>query len=443
MKTALIFPRFSKQHKGFDPPLGVAYIAAFLREKGKDVKIFDGTFLSIEEVLNGLEEYKPDLVGITVHSMTVENDFILAERIKKMLPGTKIAFGGPHPTIMPEHCLGNENVDIAVIGEGECTTLDLTDHLDNLKGVDGIYYRKNGNIVRNKPREFIKDLNSLPFPARDLLDSRYFKGGATIMCSRGCPFNCAFCQPTLRKIFGALRFRSPKNVADELEHLIKNYKTKLILFHDDTFTANKKWAIEVCDEILAKKLKFKWICKGRINTVDKELLQKLKEAGCTDIEFGVESGSEQIRNRILNKNITNEQITNVFKMCYDAGIKPTAFIMLGSPFETRKTLEETISLLKRIKPAHTVVSITTPIPGTMLYDMCKENNLIAAKSLSELDFSRNITIRHKDITEKDIHDTKEKIRMLTYRNYALYCIKHGKFGEFLGAVNRKFSGGFR
>lgn len=442
MRIALIFPRFNKELKELDPPLGVAYIAAFLRENGKDVKIFDGTFLSEEDAVAGLKDYKPDIIGITIHSLTVENDFVLAERIKKVLPNAKIVFGGPHPTIMPEHCLANKNVDIVAIGEGENTMLDLANHLDDMKKVNGIFYKSNGNVVKNKSREFIKNLDVLPLPARDLLNPKYFEDGATIMCSRGCPFNCAFCQPTLRKIFGNARFRTPKNVVDEIEYLIKNYNSKLVLFHDDTFTANKKWAMEVCDEIIKRNLKFKWICKGRINTIDKELLQKLMDAGCTDIEFGVESGSEQIRNKILNKNISNGQIIDVFKMCYDEGIKPTAFIMIGSPFETKETLDETMELLKKIKPAHTVVSITTPIPGTMLYDICRKNDIIAAKSMSELDFARNITIRHKDINEKDILDTKKKIKALTYRNYAIYCIRHGKLGELFGAVSRKVKRGF-
>ncbi len=437
MKFSLIFPRFNKNLKEFDPPLGVAYIASFLREKGKAVKIFDGTFLSEEEVIEGLKKYIPDLIGITVHSMTVENDFAFAEKIKKILPDVKIIFGGPHPTIMPEHCLDNDSVDIVVIGEGENTMFDLSNNPDNLERVDGIYYKENGKITKNKPREFIKHLDSLPFPSRDLLDIRYFRSGATIMCSRGCLFNCAFCQPTLRKIFGPLRLRSPKNIVGEIVYLIKKYKTKLILLHDDTFTANKKWAMEVCDEIIAKKLEFKWICKGRINTVDIELLQKLKEAGCTDIEFVVESGSEQIRNKILNKNISNDHIINVFKMCYDAGIKPTAFIMIGSPFETKETLNDTVELLKKIKPAHTVVSITTPMPGTFLYDMCKENDLINAKSMSEFDFVRNITIKHKYITQEDIFNTRRKIKMITYYNYGKYCIRHGKFKELVSAISRK------
>ncbi len=438
MKFALVFPRFNKLHKEQDPPLGIAYISAYLREKNKDVRIFDGTFLSEEEVLRGLEEYKPDLVGITVHTSTVENDFLFAEKTKNRLPNAKVVFGGPHPTIMPEHVLANKNVDIVAIGEGENTALDLLEMFDNLDNVKGIYYKKNGSVIKTGAREFIQNLDVLPFPARDLLSPKYFENGnATIMCSRGCIFNCAFCQPTLRKIFGNVRFRSPKNVVDEMEHIMKNYATKIMLLHDDTFTVNKKWAMDICDEIIGRGLKFKWICKGRINTIDAELLQKLKDAGCTDIEFGVESGAPTIRNKILNKNITNDQIVEVFRLCWEAGIKPTAFIMLGSPFETRETLKETVDLLKKIKPAHTVVSITTPMPGTLLYDQCKEGNLITATSFSELDFARNVTIKHESITEKDIRDTQKQINMLTYTNYAIYCIMNGKFDELFGAVARR------
>lgn len=441
MRVALIFPHFNCSAGERCPPLGLAYIASHIRKNGKgiDARIFDGTFHSQEDIVKQVAEYKPDVAAISVQTATADISFDLAEKIKSENMDTTVIFGGPHPTIVPEETLKNKNVDIVVAGEGEETILQICMNLSRLEKVKGIYFKQNGKIIKNPDREFIKDIDSIPFPAYDLLSGEYFKGGGVIMCSRGCAFNCSFCQPTLRKLFGtAVRFRSAKNVIEEIEFLMKKYKIRNFLFHDDTFTVNKAWVKELCSEIIARKLNIKWICKGRVNTVDRETLKIMKEAGCTDIEFGVESGSEKIRNEILNKNVSNELIINAFRMCREAGIDTTAFLMVGSPHETKETLQETIELVKRIKPLHNVLAITTPLIGTNLYDYCVENNLIlTASSWSDYKISKKVLIKNDNLSEEDLRYFFRKLEIMGYKNYVIDSIKKMKIRRLYNAVLNK------
>lgn len=439
MKVALIFPHFNCSFGERCPSIGLAYIASYLRKNNIDARIFDGTFHSPRDILRQVLEYNPDIAGISVQTATAEYSFDLAGKMKEKNKNITIVFGGPHPTIVPEETMKNKDVDTVVVGEGEETMLDVCKNLHQLEKVKGIWFKQDGNIIKNPERELIKNLDALPFPAYDLLNDEYFKDGGVIMCSRGCAFNCSFCQPTLRKLFGnAVRFRSAKNIIEEIEFLIKKYNIKHFLFHDDTFTVNKAWVKELCNEILEHKLNIKWICKGRINTVDRELLKIMKDAGCTDIEFGVESGSEKIRNTILNKNISNELIINVFNMCKEVGIDTTAFLMVGSPHETKETIEDTIELVKIIKPLHNVVSITTPLIGTNLYDYCIENNLlIPASSWSDYKFSKKILIKNDNLTEDDLRYFFHKLEFMGYKNYIIDSIKKLKIRRLYTAILNK------
>jgi len=439
MKVALVFPRFRGKHTRFkyflEPPMGLCYIASVLKENHIDVKIFDGTFDDSDTLIEKMKNYQPDTIGVHSNILTIDDGLSFAEKIKVVFINIPIVFGGPQPTVIPEEILKNENVDIVVVGEAEITFLDLINNLNNLEKVKGIYYKKGKKIVKNPLREFIKDLDSLPFPAYDLLNPQYFRSlYKVVIASRGCPFNCSFCQPTLRKLFGNLRLRSPKNVVAEIEFLVKNYHTDYILFHDDTFTFNKKWVIDICKLIIERNLKIRWICNGRVNTINKEMLEWMKKAGCVLIEFGVESGSELIRNSVLNKNVTNEQIENTFLLCHKVGIKSGAYVMIGSPGETKETLNETVELLKKIRPETIIASITTPMHGTYLYDICKEKNLIKAEKWSDFDFSEKISIRYEHITEKDIENVLNKIKFMSIKNYIFYNLKTLNFKELFEEI---------
>lgn len=435
MKISLVYPQFGKLFfSGFrNSPLGLAYIAAVLREDGHVINIIDLNFgMDWKQFEKELIKAKPDAVGVTCMTTMANNALKVAERVKRNL-NCPVILGGPHPTIMPESILYNENVDYVVEGEGEITIRELIQNLEehkNVKTVSGIWYKKNGIIKRTTPRQFIENLDQIPFPARDLLSKEYFRYGyAYIITSRGCPFNCSFCQPTLRRLFGPkVRFRSPSNVVDEMEYLKKSMKIRHVKFEDDTFTINRRRLIELCTEMKKRNVNITWDCNGRVGTVSEDLLLRMKEAGCVKMAFGVESGSQEILDT-LNKGITVQEIKNDFRLCKDVGIRTHAYLMVGSPGETEKTIMETASLINEIEPDEMFISITTPLPMTKLYEDMIGRGMITAKKWEDFDYSKKCLIKLENLTPDELLEIRRSItrnfwlRKLLQPGYLIRTIK--------------------
>lgn len=423
MRVVLTFPRIGVEH--YAPPLGISYIAAFLRESGVNVKIVDPNFLhSREEYWKSIDRAKPDILGISTLTPYADEMHALANHIKNNNTETCVIVGGPHATVMPQETISNKNIDFLVMGEGEITFLELVNALDtgnDTKQINGLVYRENGSIKITGPRAPIPDLDTLPFPARDLLPmDRYlqysnavklcFPPITTVVASRGCPYNCSFCQPTLRKIFGSrVRYRSPKNVVDEVEYLISKYKLNGIGFTDDTFTANKRWLFEFCGELRERGVDISWYANSRVDTIDSEKLRIMKQAGCKSLEFGVESGSPQILNT-LNKKITVEQTIRAFTLCKQNGVMTAANIMVGSPGETWESIGDTISLIRKIEPEFMMVSITQPLPGTNLFEYALEEGLLKFEGYSKLDRSHIGSLKLENLSSSDIGSAVKQIK---------------------------------
>jgi radical SAM superfamily enzyme YgiQ (UPF0313 family) len=414
LKITLVNPGFGQSF--LLPPLGLAYIAAVLRKSGYSVNVIDTNFhKDIEDVTVLLKKSMPDVVGITCMTPTVTNSLKIASLAKKISNST-VFFGGPHPTILPATILRHDSVDYVIMGEGELTVVELLDVIENNKNVEtvqGVIYKSNDSIKKTDSRPPIQDLDSLPFPARDLLPKEYFRSGFTNMIAgRGCMYNCSFCQPTLRIIFGSkLRMRSPQNIVDEMEELKEKMKIKLLKFDDDTLTLNKKWVFSLCDEIIKRKVGLKWECNSRVNTIDKEKLLAMKKAGCTKISFGVESGSQMILNR-LNKGITVQQSIEAFKICKEVNMRTHAYLMIGSPGETISTINETIKLINTIDPDEMAVAITNPLPMTHLWNDVYKNVItdIGSEDWSKYDYSQNSILSSVcDLTADMIRDFQLKI----------------------------------
>jgi radical SAM superfamily enzyme YgiQ (UPF0313 family) len=398
MKIILIS---TQKMKTSHPPLGIAYLAAVLKENGyNNIQFIDNnTIQDDKEIERLIRKSQPDMVGITIMTMQLHEAEKIAGIIKKIEKSITIIAGGPHPTIMPEETLENKNIDIAVIGEGEYTFPELVKSLENKKpigNINGICYKLDGKLKRTKPREPILNIDELPHPARDLLPMEYYLSNipqyplimpVTHICAiRGCPFNCSFCQPTVRKLFGnKVRYRSPENVVDEMEYVAAKYKLGSINIDGDTLTANKKWIISLCDNIKERKLDIPWYIGTRVNTVTKEILQKMKDSGCYFIQFGVESGSQRILDEIMQKGITLKQTKDCFKWCHKVGILTNANIMIGSPTETRHDIFLTYKLLKELEPEYISAYITNPLPGTYLYDIAKSKKLLKTEDISQLE----------------------------------------------------------
>ncbi|MFH1562156.1 MAG: radical SAM protein [Nitrospirota bacterium] len=381
-------PKYVEEEAGFYPPLGLALIAGYLQKHTNfKVEIIDALAekLGIEEIENQVRQKSPDVVGITTTTFTLIDVLNIANAVKKVNKNIYVVLGGPHLMIYPQETLTQKDVDAVVIGEGEVTFCELVEHLSDGKPLDeikGVGFKKeaclvDGKIIINQPREYIQDMDSLPFPARELLPlERYYsihgqkEKMTTIFFSRGCPYNCLFCYHAFGKKF---RFRSPANVVDELQEII-NLGIKEIFFFDDLFTAKKDVAMGICEEIIKRKLDIVWEVRARINTVDKELLQKLKQAGCRRISYGVEAGTDRIL-KVLRKGITIQQVIEVFKLTKTVGLITYADFMIGSPSETRQEILETIRFVQKLKPDFAQFSITTPYPHTDLYQLGLEKKI--------------------------------------------------------------------
>jgi magnesium-protoporphyrin IX monomethyl ester (oxidative) cyclase len=366
-------------------PLGIANISAYLNINNISCKQVDMRLLpNFESLKKILLKYKPKYIGYSL--LTTEADLIndLVSKIKTILPKSKMIVGGPHPSVLPQESASIPGIDVAVIGEGELTIVNLIKTLDQKKPltlVNGIAFRNHDNkIVVNPPREFIKNLDALPFPDRHILGSGNFFDlaydlffpmkypYANLFVSRGCPAMCTMCQPTIDKLFGRpFRFRSAPNVISEIKILIKKYNVKSIIFWDDTLTANRQWMKDFTSLIIKEKLVFDWWCYSRVNYINPEVLKIVKESGCKMICFGIESGSDRIL-KVINKGTNAFQNALAINLCHQFGILANANLMIGMPTETLSDVKLTDQLISRTQPDIVWASVLSPLPGTYLGD---------------------------------------------------------------------------
>ncbi|MBI2671173.1 radical SAM protein [Candidatus Woesearchaeota archaeon] len=303
---------------------------------------------------------------------------------KKVNSKTYTVIGGPHPTIAASATLQHEKeIDFAVIGEAEITFLQLLEAMDgkrNLSDVDGIAYKtKTGEVRLTKPREVIEDLDIMPIPDRSLLKMHLYRPSVSyykrlpayiILTTRGCPYRCTFCSKVFDKKY---RQNSVARVIEEMEILIEQFGAKEIVFRDDTFTMRWPWINEFCNKVIEKGLykKARWSCMTRVNLINLDMLKLMKKAGCWGIHFGVESGNQRLLD-LIKKDTTVQQIRDAFKWCKEAGIETRAFMMLGLPTETKEESLQTIQFAKELDPDWAQFTITTPYPGTELYEQANQ-----------------------------------------------------------------------
>ncbi len=384
MNVLLIVPG----KKGFSTEglqsLGIGMIAAVLIRAGHTVTVYDttvsGESRSLEECLR---QARPDMVGITVVTPLSGYVFdVLIPRLRQLC-SARIVVGGPHPTACPDHAL--EAADVVVRGEGEETIVELCDHALDPEGVPGISHRRNGQNVHNPPRPFISDLDSLPFPARDAFPALSRYGGlpslgnrtvGNISTSRGCYGLCKFC---FNAVFGRkCRFRSAGNVIEEWDELVNKYGVDVVTISDDHFTSSPKRTGEICDMLVRKKLdRIPWTCSNgiRVETASLDMLKMMRRAGCCAVSFGIESGSDEAL-EMMGKKITMEKIRKAVNNARSAGINTlSGFFMLGTPWDTEKSMQDTIEFAKSLPLDFAQFAIATPYPGTEMYELVKNNML--------------------------------------------------------------------
>lgn len=389
------------------PPLGLGYIAAFLKQNGLSVQIVDCTFMQQKDAIKKIIASKPRIIGIQSMYSMKEKAMELADLLKPYCE--LLVAGGALVTTQPEVFL--EKFDVAVVGEGEETMLELVNQFisgGDFSSVKGITYKDKttGLIARTESRPFIPDLDILPNPMRELFDNeeykQYFKkkfGYLTtaIMTSRGCPFSCDFCS---KPVFGNLfRSRSPSKVVDEIQEVIAIGYDR-IWFADDCFTLDRSRLIEICDEIKKRRLNVTWECLSRVDTLDEVTVSKMKQAGCTRMFFGIESGNDSILS-LMKKKISISQVKNALLLCERNEIKAGAFFIVGYPGEDNNTVLKTIKFASSLPLDYLSFTMPYPIPGTGLYkrllgDMLSEEwveprnpNIVKHKLLFESGFSEN------------------------------------------------------
>lgn len=393
MKILLINPEEPKGSpfggKVLTPPIGLMYIAAVLENAGFDVQILDSNLLCLSERQLSLEikQAAPDIVGISVDCIRLYPSLAIANSIKALFHNrVPVVMGGPHVNVRYESVLGHPEVDFVVFGEGEYTMLELCQAIASKKPVDsilGLGFKENGQIRINPSRPLVENLDDLPLPARHLVPmAKYPRKGDYIKnrvvdqvhTSRGCPFNCTFCSNTY--VWGKkFRFRSAENVLKETRELIKKYGASGIYFREDCFTIKRERVVEICEGIRREGWDIKWELESRVDTVDRELLKIMHDAGCESIWFGVESANQRTLD-LMNKKITVEQTRQVFRWCKEVGIKAGASIMFGIPYETIDDMKRTAQFVKEIDAAYTNFNIFMGIPISKMYYEVVENDWI-------------------------------------------------------------------
>jgi radical SAM superfamily enzyme YgiQ (UPF0313 family) len=375
------------------PTLGIAYLAAVLSKlPDMEVHILDLTVERMEtsDLLTFAQQYSPQMIGFSMLTSTAAITKELAHALKGVLPDTVFIVGGAHPSADPLDALADAPFDIAVIGEGELVITELAQRVATntsfLPAVAGTYIRKpEGKIEAGPPPQRISALDSLPIPARDLLPlSKYsYKIAgrrATMICtSRGCPLGCIYCD---QSVFGqSTRFRSPGNVLSEIFDVhSKGYRAFDII--DDTFTLDRNRVIEICQGIQSKKLDIVWRCLGRVDQVDPELLHCMSSAGCYQIYYGLESGSQRTLDR-LGKKTNLSQTQSAVLATKDAGIRVKAFFMIGLPWETPLDIAQTLELATKLPLDGGKFSLPKPLPNTVLMQQLQnEGRLLTVDSAS-------------------------------------------------------------
>jgi anaerobic magnesium-protoporphyrin IX monomethyl ester cyclase len=440
-----------RKDKYLEYPVYLAYIVAVLEEAGEEVAFLDAVMeeMSIADFSDAVAELRPDLVVIECSTPSIYYDLESARAAKESHVGTFVALIGSHPTFFHEQILTeNPAVDAVVRGEAEITVRDLALSLaedGNLSEVQGLTYRRGDDVLVNPPRSLIEDLDSLPFPARHIVRQEGYRAAiysgdrpTAMVSSRGCIYHCVYCLWPDTLYGHKFRARSAANVVDEMEHVVREYGVDEIYFDDDCLTQNKKRVLEMCRLLVERGVDVKWIVQARVDTVDREVLAAMKEAGCHYVLFGVESGSPKML-EIMKKRITLDRVRRAFKDCRELGIKTQAYFLFGVPGETEETIEETIAFAKEIDADSTQFAIAIPHPGTQLYQTCVDNGWLVFDSWEDF-AAENSLIATEDLSRQDV----ERARIHAYRSHyfsprfvARSLLKVRSFGD----VKRLFRGG--
>jgi anaerobic magnesium-protoporphyrin IX monomethyl ester cyclase len=355
---------------GIYPPLGIAYLAASARRAGFPTSLIDAhaSDLSTAQIVLAIRTIGPDVVGLTSTTFNWPVVARLARRVRAAMPGIPIWVGGPQLALYPEECLTEQAVDLAVVGEGDETVVELLQRLaagEELDGVAGTVARRGGELVHGPPRAPVADLDSLPMPAIDLLPMARYRSldlpspFVSMVTSRGCPFRCRYCSQVY--VGGMYRSHGPARVVAEMVRARRKFGAREIVFFDETFTLERDWVFEVCERILAADLDVPWNVRTRVDRLDRETLVAMHEAGCISVHVGIESGSPRVQ-KLMNKNLDLSGIGDALQGAREIGMETRGYFLIGYPGETREEIGQTIQLACDLPLDWASFTVTTPLP---------------------------------------------------------------------------------
>jgi anaerobic magnesium-protoporphyrin IX monomethyl ester cyclase len=445
IRVALIKPSPAEVVQQYDRPeypcLGLAYISAVLKANGFEVLVIDASFdgLSFNQVAARIMEFKPVILGFTAMTHEIVHVAEVAKKLKEKLPIAITVIGGAHATVAPFQTLTEFPVfDIAVIGEGEETFKEIIKALDEncndihhltetisperLTLIRGIAWRSGQKVKINEKRPFISELDLLPFPNYDHLTRKIHV--YPLFSSRGCPNNCLFC---CRIMGNKIRVRSPKNVVDEIKYALERFMPEKFDFADETFTFPKERSIEICDLIINQGLnqKIKWKAQSRVTLVNQKLFEKMKQAGCIAVDFGVESGNSETL-KTIRKGITLDDALKAVQAAKKAGLKTGSYFILGHPYETMASALDTVNFASKLNTDSVSFGIMVPYPGTEVCEMAKRGEggyRIISQNWSDYDKQLGNALELNDLSRGQLEKLQRKAYLTFYlKNYRLFSI---------------------
>jgi radical SAM superfamily enzyme YgiQ (UPF0313 family) len=402
----------SRMINHYRPPMALVYLAGYLQKMGMKVKIIDVPMKNVirneefyknidnelraieDQMVSEFQSIETKIVGITFYTPEFFEVFNLAKRFKEHNPGLQVIVGGIHPTFYPEEIFEEKDcpIDFAIIGEGEITLYELTkailENKNDYSGIKGIAYldETSNQMIKTQVRPVEDDLDKISFPAYNLIDMEYYANASPyairgcflrsmyVIATRGCPSQCTFCvAKKLRQYNGggkSTRIRSAEKLIEEIRELKDKYKIDSFYFIDDLFTINRENVIKFCKGLKESKIDILWGCSSKVSTLNEEIIKHMAEAGCIQIDFGVERGSNEALN-IVKKGITVEKVEEIFGYCVKYGIRTFANFIINVPGETKKDLVDILKFIKKLNPDIVSINIFTPYPGAEIYDNCE------------------------------------------------------------------------
>jgi radical SAM superfamily enzyme YgiQ (UPF0313 family) len=408
-------------------PLGVAYIAASLRQAGFSVKIIDGYSFGIsgDEIRQRLDAFRPQVVGISALTPQWPDAERVADIVKSVNDEILTVVGGPHVTALPAETAAHPHVDVAVTDEGELTMVDICDAVaigDDLREVAGIVLGINGTVSSTAPQPWNTELDKLPFPAHELLPPPAFynpfpswgkKGNfSCIISGRGCPYGCCFCDVTAQQ-GKRYRLRSAKNVVDEITWLNQSFKVSMFSFRDPSMICSRPRLLEICELISKRGLDIAWTCNSRANEVDPEMLAAMKKAGCRRMQYGIEVGNAQMLEKI--KKTTRERVMQAVRDTRRAGIMAHGYFLFGFVDETPETIQETIEFAKELDLDSASFAVMVPFPGTAEFKRYRDEGLLLTMDWRAYDIMGRPVYRHKNLNSEELFKATRR----AYRQFYL------------------------